>query len=120
MPVRSAQPAGGPCDSRDRERPVGYLAPRGRADGLPTLGVDALQVRAGLHDVEAAVLRISLEHPDFDSWWEPFTRGVGPAGGYLKTVDKDRREAIRLAARREVPDGPFEIAAVAWAARGLA
>jgi len=82
--------------------------------------LEELFASAGLREVEGTALRISLEHPDFDSWWEPFTRGVGPAGGYLKTVDAERREAIRLAARREVPDGPFEIAAVAWAARGLA
>ena len=75
---------------------------------------------AGLRDVEGAALPISLAHPDFDAWWEPFTRGVGPAGSYLRGVDEGRREAIRAVARREAPDGPFVITAVAWAARGVA
>ena len=48
-----------------------------------------------------------------------FTRGVGPAGAYLKGVDAERREAIRAIARRVVPEGPFAIEAVAWAARGV-
>jgi SAM-dependent methyltransferase len=82
--------------------------------------LEELFASAGLRDVEGAALRISLEHPDFDAWWEPFTRGVGPAGAYLRGVDDDRRDAIRAAARRSVPDGAFVITAVAWAARGLA
>jgi SAM-dependent methyltransferase len=82
--------------------------------------VEELFGAAGLRDVEGADLRISLEHPDFDAWWEPFTRGVGPAGAYLRSVDEDRRAAIRAAARDAAPDGPFVITAFAWAARGLA
>ena len=38
---------------------------------------------AGLRDIEATTLTASLEHPTFEEWWEPFTRGVGPAGSYL-------------------------------------
>jgi SAM-dependent methyltransferase len=75
---------------------------------------------AGLRDIESTALPISLEHPDFDAWWEPFNRGVGPAGAYLRGVDEARRVAIREAARRSAPDGPFVISAVAWAARGIA
>ena len=75
---------------------------------------------AGLRDIEGRRLSIRLEHPTFDAWWEPFTRGVGPAGAHLKRVDPAQRAAIRDAARRAVTAEPFEVTAVAWAARGVA
>ena len=79
-----------------------------------------LFAEAGLEDVRGSALAIRVEHATFDEWWEPFTRGVGPAGAYLARVDPDRRRAIREAARRAAPPGPIGITAVAWAARGLA
>jgi hypothetical protein len=75
---------------------------------------------AGLDDVTGSILPIRVEHATFDQWWEPFTRGVGPAGAYLARVDADRRAAIRGAARRLAPTDPITVSAVAWAARGLA
>ncbi len=75
---------------------------------------------AGLREIEATALTVSLEHPTFDAWWEPFTRGVGPAGDYLASLDADRRTELRDGCRRSVPSEPFVIAAVAWAARGVA
>jgi len=75
---------------------------------------------AGLREIEATALSVSLDHPTFDSWWEPFTRGVGPAGAYLASLDADRRANLRDGCRRRVPSEPFVVTAVAWAARGLA
>jgi len=75
---------------------------------------------AGLREIEATALSVSLEHPTFDAWWEPFTRGVGPAGDYLASLDVDRRTELRESCRRQIRSEPFVVAAVAWAARGLA
>ena len=75
---------------------------------------------AGRHEIEATALSVTLEHPTFDSWWEPFTRGVGPAGAYLASLDANRRTELRERCRQRVLAEPFVIAAVAWAARGLA
>jgi len=74
---------------------------------------------AGLAEIEASALSVSLEHPTFDGWWEPFTRGVGPAGGYLASLDPDRRSALRAACLRRASSEPITVTAVAWAARGL-
>ena len=74
---------------------------------------------ARLREIEATALSVRLEHATFDAWWEPFTRGVGPAGTYLASLDADRRVALRDECRRRVPSEPFVVAAVAWAARGL-
>ncbi|MBA2756425.1 MAG: class I SAM-dependent methyltransferase [Chloroflexi bacterium] len=75
---------------------------------------------AGLHEIESAALSADLEHPDFDAWWEPFTRGVGPAGAYVASLDAERRTELRERCRSLLPTGPFVITAQAWAARGLA
>jgi SAM-dependent methyltransferase len=80
----------------------------------------ALFEAAGLREIVATALPVSLEHPTFDSWWEPFTHGVGPAGAYLASLDADRRTELLEACRRRVPSEPFVVTAVAWAARGLA
>ena len=75
---------------------------------------------AGLRNIEAAALSVSLEHPTFESWWEPFTRGVGPAGAHLASLDSEGRAALKDRCRLRVPAEPFVVTAVAWAARGLA
>jgi SAM-dependent methyltransferase len=75
---------------------------------------------AGLRDIQATALAVRLEHVSFEAWWEPFTRGVGPAGAYLAGLDEDRRTELRDRCRRRVPVEPFVTTAVAWAARGLA
>ncbi len=75
---------------------------------------------AGLREVEAAVLPVSLEHATFDAWWEPFTTGVGPAGSYLASLSAERQVELREACRAMIPTTPFSVTARAWAARGLA
>ena len=74
---------------------------------------------AGLRDVEASVVTASVEHPGFDAWWELFTLGIGPAGGYLASLDPDRQAELREACRALVPTGPFMLSVRAWATRGL-
>jgi SAM-dependent methyltransferase len=80
----------------------------------------ALFEAAGLLDVKATSLSVTLEHPSFEEWWEPFTGGVGPAGSYVASLDSDRQSALRESCRALLPTGPFVVTARAWAARGLA
>jgi SAM-dependent methyltransferase len=74
---------------------------------------------AGLRQVEETVISATLEHPTFDEWWEPYTRGVGPAGSYVTSLDAERQVELRETCRRLLPRAPFVITARAWAARGL-
>lgn len=74
---------------------------------------------AGLHEIEERALSVSLEHPSFESWWEPFTLGVGPAGGYAAGLDAKRQAELRERCRELLPTAPFVLTARAWAARGL-
>ncbi len=75
---------------------------------------------ASLRDVEATVLTVSVEHPTFEEWWEPFTLGVGPAGSYTIGLDRDRQARLRELCRERFPVEPFIVTARAWAARGRA
>jgi SAM-dependent methyltransferase len=74
---------------------------------------------AGLHDIEESALSVDVEHPSFEDWWEPFTLGVGPAGGYAAGLDATRLAQLRERCREKVPAAPFVLTARAWAARGL-
>ena len=75
---------------------------------------------AGLHDLVETVVSADLEHPSFEAWWEPFMRGVGPAGAYLLNLNPDQQAELREACRGMLPAGPFTLPARAWAVRGLA
>jgi SAM-dependent methyltransferase len=79
----------------------------------------ALFDAAGLRGVVEAELAVERAFTGFDAWWEPFTRGVGPAGAVLSRLDAGRREALRDECRKLLPGGPFTLSAVAWAARGF-
>jgi SAM-dependent methyltransferase len=73
---------------------------------------------AGIRDVDETALSVSLEYASFEEWWEPYTLGVGPAGGYVARQDAGRREEIQTACHGLLPEAPFTIDAFAWAARG--
>ena len=79
-----------------------------------------LSQAAGLTGIEATVLAVEVEHPSFEAWWEPFTRGVGPAGAYVATLDAEHVAALRDRCRSMLPDGPFRQTARAWATRAIA
>lgn len=73
---------------------------------------------AGLHEIEDTTISADLEHATFDEWWQPFTRGVGPAGSYVASLDAEEQAELRERCRTLLPDAPFVLTARAWAARG--
>lgn len=75
---------------------------------------------ARLHMIEETTLSITVEHSTFETWWDPFTLGVGPAGSYVAALDATRRVQLREQCRAMLPTTPFTLTARAWAARGLA
>jgi SAM-dependent methyltransferase len=75
---------------------------------------------AGLHEIEETHLAVSVEHPSFEDWWEPFKLGVGPAGDYAAGLDPERQAQLRERCREKLPAAPFVLTARAWAARGRA
>ena len=73
---------------------------------------------AGLREIRETTFTVSREHTGFDDWWEPYTRGVGPAGSYVAALDEDRRAVLRERCRELLPMGAFTLTSHAWAARG--
>lgn len=74
---------------------------------------------AGLRVVEDAEISSTAEYAAFDEWWEPYTLGVGPAGAYARGLAESERSELRERCRQLLPEAPFTLTAVAWAARGL-
>ena len=76
--------------------------------------------RAGLQDVQAGTLASGAHYEDFDDFWRPFTFAVGPSGTYLSKRPAEQQEAIRDECRALLgePQGPFDLEARAWYARG--
>jgi ubiquinone/menaquinone biosynthesis C-methylase UbiE len=74
----------------------------------------------GLADVRFGALVVSAEYENFEDLWSPFPTGVGPAGAFAKSLDEEKRAALRESLRRRlsVGDEPFELSARAWAAAG--
>jgi SAM-dependent methyltransferase len=75
---------------------------------------------AGLREVTETALEVTIEHPSFEDWWEPYTLGVGPAGAFAAGLDPERQAELRERCRERVPEPPFVLTASAWAARGRA
>jgi SAM-dependent methyltransferase len=74
----------------------------------------------GLRKVEETALSVSVFHPSFEEWWEPFTFGIGPAGAHVARLDPEQHAELRARCRALLPDAPFTLTASAWTARGLA
>jgi SAM-dependent methyltransferase len=79
-----------------------------------------LLTEAGLRNVEERALPVLVEHATFDDWWGPFTLGVGPAGIYLTSLERDRQAELRARCREALGAGPFTIDSRVWAALGNA
>lgn len=83
-------------------------------------GLVAILEDAGLRDVEAVELTVTVTHPSFEEWWEPYLHGVGPAGDAVAALGPDGRARLEGALRHRLGNGPFDLTAVAYAARGRA
>ena len=76
--------------------------------------------RSGLGSVEVVEVAVTVTHPTFEEWWEPYLHSVGPAGEAIAALGADRRAEIEELLRHNLGDGPFDITAAAWAGRGRA
>ena len=82
--------------------------------------LEQLFVTGGLREVEETALSVSVFHPTFEEWWEPFELGVGTAGSYVASLDREHQMQLREHCRASLPDAPFALTVQAWTARGLA
>jgi SAM-dependent methyltransferase len=91
-----------------------------RLEGSNRHDLSRLFKAAGLREIQETELSVSVEHPTFEEWWQPYELAVGPAGKYVAGLGTERREAVRERCRVLLPEPPFVLTAYAWTARGLA
>ena len=75
---------------------------------------------AGLREVVSSELVVTVRHETFESWWRPFTLGVGPAGAYAQYVGSAHLSEIQKRCEATLGPGPFDLRAVAWASCAMA
>ena len=85
--------------------------------------LDELWKAVGFNGVEETAIDIRMDFTSFDDYWLPHLGGVGPTGVYVAGLSDDERDALREGLRGRVLggqlDGPFSLAARAWAVRGF-
>ncbi|WP_028924754.1 class I SAM-dependent methyltransferase [Pseudonocardia acaciae] len=69
---------------------------------------------AGLERVVPTTISVRIRFESFDTWWEPFTLGVGPIGSYVAGLSPQRVDAVRERCRELLPAPPFDVLAMAW------
>jgi SAM-dependent methyltransferase len=75
---------------------------------------------AALVEVRGGTVSAVVGFDSFETWWRPFTYGVGPAGQYVAGLDDAGREELAQLCADELGDAPFEVTATAWSAVGRA
>lgn len=76
---------------------------------------------AGLTAVDVRPIDVTTHFRDFDDYWTPFLSGVGPAPGYVVSLDPEARALLRERLEATLPiaaDGSIDLIARAWAVRG--
>jgi ubiquinone/menaquinone biosynthesis C-methylase UbiE len=76
--------------------------------------------RAGLEQVETALLTVEAEYRDFEDLWESFGNAAGPVGAFVSKLDAEQRAVLRDGLERSLgrPAGSFSLSGSAWAVRG--
>jgi SAM-dependent methyltransferase len=92
----------------------------GASAGGRTGAAEDLARRAGLSDVEGTELAVTVTHPSFEEWWDPYLHGVGPIGEAVAALDDHERTRVEDLLREDLGEGPFDLTAVAFAVRGRA
>ena len=98
-----------PAQDDDEEVPVGSAS-----------GLEGVLHAAGLSDVEVVEMAVTVSHPTFEEWWEPFQHGVGPIGETIAALDPGIRASLEESLRARLGEGPFEMTGTAFAGRGRA
>ena len=76
----------------------------------------------GLEDVHEAPLDITMQFRSFADYWDAFQLGQGPAGAYVRSLDRDKLQTLRGEVKRRLAltaeDAPMVLPARVWAVRG--
>jgi len=78
--------------------------------------------QGGLEKVRERSLTITMRFESFVDYWDPFLLGQGPAGAYVRSLNRDRVRALRDEVKRRVSPSvenlPISLSARAWSVCG--
>jgi hypothetical protein len=76
----------------------------------------------GLESVREQAIDIQMWFESFADYWDPFLLGQGPAGAYVRRLERAKLEALRKEVQRRLSlpaeNTPFVLPARVWAVRG--
>ena len=85
--------------------------------------LSALWKQGGLVYVREDAIDIRMKFESFADYWEPFLLGQGPAGSYVRNLDRQQLEALRhevkLRLSSSAENTPLVLTARVWAVRGV-
>ena len=80
-------------------------------DGLASLCADAGW------SCDVVPIERETRFSDFEVFWEPFTRGAGPAPGYVAKLDEENRVKLKSRLRSDLGETNIVLPARAWAVK---
>ena len=85
--------------------------------------LSALWKEGGLLNIREQSIDIKMSFESFADYWEPFLLGQGPAGSYVRRLDREKLQALRSEVKRRLSlsaeNAPFVLPARVWAVRGI-
>ncbi len=85
--------------------------------------LSALWRQGGLEGVREQPIDIRMKFDSLPDYWNPFLLGQGPAGSYVRRLERDKLQALRNDVQRRLSlsaeDAPFVLPARVWAVRGM-
>jgi SAM-dependent methyltransferase len=85
--------------------------------------LSALWSQAGLENIREQPIDIGMRFGSFADYWDPFLLGQGPAGAYVRRLDRGKLQALRDEVKRRLPlsaeNTPFVLPARVWSVRGI-
>ena len=85
--------------------------------------LSALWRQGGLENVRERSIDITMRFESLTDYWDPFLLGQGPAGSYVRRLDRDKLQALRDEVKHRLSlaaeNTPFVLPARVWAVRGI-
>jgi SAM-dependent methyltransferase len=85
--------------------------------------LSALWRQGGMEKIRERPLDIRMRFESFADYWNPFLLGQGPAGSYVRRLERDKLRALRQEVLRllslSVEHTPFVLPARVWSVRGI-
>jgi SAM-dependent methyltransferase len=85
--------------------------------------LSALWRQGGLENVREQSIDINMKFESFTDYWDPFLLGQGPAGSYVRRLERDQLKALRKEVKRRcslsAEDTPLFLPARVWSVRGI-